>query len=162
MTVIKWWSVLVTLACYSIRRSVTGLSIRLDQQRPVPSNDPGAVPDLIEIPTPALDPRPADLNVTVLLAKLGAKFDKTYMSVVTPEHMVPGNDIPFRSVTRPSLSTSAASARVIFSAFVFALNGAQKSITYPHTNTHTRARTVFRARKTNSFTDFRLLPAIIG
>lgn len=98
---VKWWPVLVALACcYSIRRrTVMGgsTSVRLDV-RPVPSNDPGAVPDLIEMPNPALDPRPADLNVTALLAKLGAKFDKNYMSVMTPEHIVPVDDIPFRSV----------------------------------------------------------------
>lgn len=95
MTDVKWWSVLVTLACCSMRRTATAASVRLDV-RPVPSNDPGAVPDLIEMPNPALDPRPADLNVTALLAKLGAKFDQNYMSVMTPEHVVPADQIPFR------------------------------------------------------------------
>jgi len=93
---VKWWFVLVTLACCCpIRRAAAGTSVRL-HLRPVPSNDPGAVPDLIEMPNPALDPRPADLNVTALLAKLGAKYDRNYMSVVAPETAVPADDIPFR------------------------------------------------------------------
>lgn len=96
---VKWWSVLVALACCSIRRTMMAARLQDDLRlRPMPSNDPGAVPDLIEIPNPALDPRPTDLNTTVLLAKLGAKFDANYMSVQTPEHLVPIADIPFRSV----------------------------------------------------------------
>lgn len=94
---VKWWSVLVALACCSIRRTVMCNSVRLDL-RPVPSNDPGAIPDLIEMPNPALDPRPADLNVTALLAKLGAKFDPNYMSVMAPDQLVPVADLPYRSV----------------------------------------------------------------
>lgn len=91
---VKWWSVLVALACCSIHRTVMCTSIQLDL-RPVPSNDPGVV-DLIESVNPALDPRPADLNVTALLAKLAAKFDPKCMSVTAPEQLVPAPDIPFR------------------------------------------------------------------
>jgi hypothetical protein len=64
--------------------------------RPIPSNDPGLIPDLIEMPNPALDPKPADLNVTALLAKLGPKFDPNFMSFMMPEHLMPVADIPFR------------------------------------------------------------------
>lgn len=94
---VKWWSVLVALACFSIRRPTTCSAIRPDfPLRPVPSNDPGSFPDLIEIPNPALDPRPSDLNATVLLSKLGAKFDPKCMSIMKPEYMVPVTDIPYR------------------------------------------------------------------
>lgn len=92
---VKWWSVLVALACCSIRRTVMCTSVRLEL-RPQPSNDPGLVPDLIEMPNPALDPKPADLNVTELLNKLGPKFDPNYMSFLKPQHLVPDADIPFR------------------------------------------------------------------
>ncbi|XP_050543354.1 noggin-2-like isoform X2 [Daktulosphaira vitifoliae] len=100
---VKWWPVLVALACCFIHRTVhAAASVRLMDLRPVPSNDP-AVPDLVEMPNPALDPRPSDLNVTVLLAKLGAKFDPNYMSYDMPEHLVPVADIPFRRNRRGRL-----------------------------------------------------------
>uniref|UniRef100_A0A2S2P923 Noggin n=1 Tax=Schizaphis graminum TaxID=13262 RepID=A0A2S2P923_SCHGA len=98
---VKWWSVMVALACCSICRTVMCSAVRLDL-RPVPSNDPGVV-DLVEMPNPALDPRPSDLNVTALLAKLAAKFDPNYMSVTAPEHLVPVVDIPFRRNRRGRL-----------------------------------------------------------
>lgn len=98
----KWWSVMVVaLACCSIRHTgfVMCTSIQRLQEFPlVPSNDPGTMPDLVEMPNAVLDPKPTDLNATTLLAKLGAKFDPKYMSVMAPEQLVTVPDVPFRSV----------------------------------------------------------------
>lgn len=92
---VKWWSLLVALAfCTAITCTA---AVRPDL-RPVPSNDPSVIPDLIELPNPALDPRPADLNATTLKAKLGAKFEPSYMSITKPTSLSALIDIPFRLV----------------------------------------------------------------
>ncbi|VVC32893.1 Noggin,Cystine-knot cytokine [Cinara cedri] len=98
---VKWLSVLVALTywcCCSTRHTVfvACASTRLQDFPLVESNDPGIVPDLVETPNAASDPKPADLNVTTLLAKLGAKFDPKCMSFMAPEHLVPIDDVPFR------------------------------------------------------------------
>lgn len=109
---VRWWLlVLVALACCcstALRVTVqcaaatatatTSPASRVpaDLLRLKPSNDPGFIADLLETPNPALDPRPADINVTALLAKLGAKFDPDYMSVTTPGRLVPVASVSFR------------------------------------------------------------------
>lgn len=96
---VKWWcSVLVTLACWSIHRRASMCMANRLSLRPVPSNEPGEIIGIVETPNPALDPKPGDLNVTALLAKLGSNFDPNYMSITTPEHLVPVTKIPFRLV----------------------------------------------------------------
>lgn len=107
---VRWWLlVLVALACccstaprvtvqYASATATTSPASRVpaDLLRLKPSNDPGSIADLLETPNPALDPRPADVNVTALLAKLGAKFDPDYMSVTTPGRLVPVASVSFR------------------------------------------------------------------
>nr|CAD7204485.1 unnamed protein product [Timema douglasi] len=54
--------------------------------RPGPPFEDLPPPDLIENPNKHYDPRPHDLNATVLRAKLGRNFDPTFMSVNKPRH----------------------------------------------------------------------------
>jgi hypothetical protein len=44
-------------------------------------------PDLIESPNKMLDPRPHDLNATVLRSLLGRNFDPQFMSITRPRYV---------------------------------------------------------------------------
>jgi hypothetical protein len=44
-------------------------------------------PDLIESPNKMLDPRPHDLNATVLRPMLGRNFDPQFMSITRPRYV---------------------------------------------------------------------------
>uniref|UniRef100_A0A0A9W9Y9 Noggin n=1 Tax=Lygus hesperus TaxID=30085 RepID=A0A0A9W9Y9_LYGHE len=61
-----------------------------------PGGPPGLLPDLIETIDPSSDPKPTDLNVTLLSAKLGPALDMEYSSITKPTKNMLTSYFPFR------------------------------------------------------------------
>lgn len=68
--------------CFSAEQRASPHDLGL---RPVSSADEAPPPDLIEDPNRSHDPRPLELNTTLLRAKLGRNLDPAFMSVLRPK-----------------------------------------------------------------------------
>ncbi|XP_063228070.1 noggin-2-like [Bacillus rossius redtenbacheri] len=96
-------------ANYNVSAGSGGLSPQESGLRPGPPLEDLPPPDLIEVPNKHHDPRQADLNATLLLARLGRNFDPRFMSIDKPRHQrhhanrTDSDDFPYRHNTKGRL-----------------------------------------------------------